>query len=335
MKILIDVPVHEESLRKLKEIPDTDVTAADSAEEPRALPEEMIAETGALFCSVPPVNHQVMKRLKFIQLASVGYDQFLGMGFPGRGIRVCNARGVFDVPIGEWCAAMTVNLVRDLRGMIRNQDKGEWDRAAEFQREVRGMTAGIWGYGGIGRETARLLKCMGLTVHVLVRDTVPPRKDVYQVEGTGDPEGVLPDKVFPAAEKDTFLRGLDFLILAVPLSPENRGMIGPEELGQLPSSAFILNPARGPLIQEQPLIEALRSGRIAGAALDTHYYYPMPPDHPLWKFPNVIMTPHISGSSLSQHFKERIWDVFLINIRRYCSGAPLLNEVSPEKLEPS
>ncbi|MFP4442529.1 MAG: NAD(P)-dependent oxidoreductase, partial [Spirochaetia bacterium] len=280
MKILIDVPVYDECLRRLEEVQDTEITVVDPAEEPRALPDDVIADTEALFCSVPPVNHQIMKRLKFIQLASVGYDQFLGMGFPGRGIRVCNARGVFDAPIGEWCAAMAVNLVRDLRGMIRNQEKGVWDRAAGFQREIRGMTAGIWGYGGIGRETARLLKSMGLTVHVLVRDRVSSRQDVYQVEGTGDPEGVLPDKVYTVREKSAFLKGLDFLILAVPLAPETRGMIGRDELESLPDSAFILNPARGPIIQERPLIDALRTGSIAGAALDTHYYYPMPPDHP-------------------------------------------------------
>jgi len=97
-------------------------------------------------------------------------------------------------------------------------------------------------------------------------------------------------------------------------------------------TAYVLNPARGPLIQEQVLLAALRDGWIAGAALDTHYYYPMPPEHPLWQMPNTIMTPHISGSSGSPFFLERIWDILVQNVERLQQGQPLLNELRPEDL---
>ena len=94
----------------------------------------------------------------------------------------------------------------------------------------------------------------------------------------------------------------------------------------------MLNPARGPIIREAALLQALREQWIAGAALDTHYVYPLPPEHPLWSFPNVILTPHISGSSLSPHFQERLWDIFRSNIGRFQLGEPLLNALTTGQL---
>ena len=228
--------------------------------------------------------------------------------------------------------AMIISLARNLRGMIRNQESQTWDRSAVFQREIRGATVGIWGYGGIGRETARLAKAFGMKVHVMSRRPVGPRRDVYVVPGTGADEGVLPDRQFPEDQEWEFLAGLDFLILALPLTKRTQGLIGERELQALPRTAYVLNPARGPIIQEHALLRALQEGWIAGAALDTHYHYPMPPDHPLWRYPNVIFTPHISGSSLSSHFPERIWEIFLNNVERYRNGRPLLNELTREEL---
>jgi phosphoglycerate dehydrogenase-like enzyme len=153
------------------------------------------------------------------------------------------------------------------------------------------------------------------------------------VPGTGDPEGKLPDRVFGMEQKMEFLAGLDFLILTTPLTPQTEGMVGEAELRALPRQAMLLNPARGPLIQEQALLRALREGWIAGAALDTHYHYPMPPDHPLWQMPNVIMTPHISGAAESTCFLPRAWDIFAGNVERYLAGRPLLNELTRSQLE--
>jgi phosphoglycerate dehydrogenase-like enzyme len=258
--------------------------------------------------------------------------QLFGLDLPQRGIRATNCRGTFDVPIAEWNVAMMINLARDFRQMIRNQDQAVWDRSAQFQREIRGLTVGIWGYGGIGRETARLARHLGLRVHVFTRNGVGPSGDIYVVPGTGDPKGVLPDRVFRAGEELEFLKGLDFLILALPLTKVTEGLIGERELRALPPHAFVLNPARGPIIQQPALLRALTEKWIAGAALDTHYHYPLPPDHPLWRFPNVIFTPHISGSSLSPSFRVRLWEIFSLNVERFSRGAPLLNELTAAQL---
>src|SRR5581483_1132758 len=131
-----------------------------------------------------------------------------------------------------------------------------------------------------------------------------------------------------AGQELDFLAGLDFLVLAVPRTPSTTGMIGEKELRALRPTAFVLNPARGPLIQEEALLQALRRGWIAGAALDTHYHYPLPADHPLWRFPNVILTPHIAGTEAAAYFLPRIWDLFVQNAERYLAGEPLLNELT-------
>lgn len=334
MNILIDLPVYVPILDAIKALPGLNVNLVDPPEERlRPLPQELIADCDALLCTFPPENHQKMHQLKYIQISSAGYKQLIGQGLPNRNIRACNALGVFDVPIAEWNMAMMVNLARDMRKMMHNQCEQIWDRSARFQHEIRGAVVGIWGYGGIGRETARLAKALGLKVHVLSRNGIKARIDIYSVAGTGDPEGVLPDKVFLSGEKEEFLKGLDFLIIAMPQTDHNEGIIGEPELKMMKKGSFLLNPARGPLVNEQALLKALEQNWIAGAALDTHYYYPMPPDHPLWKMPNVILTPHISGSSSSPRFLERVYDIFFQNLKRWQKGVPLLNELSVDDLD--
>jgi phosphoglycerate dehydrogenase-like enzyme len=333
VKIVIDIAAHEPALAALKQRTDCQVELIQPPEErAREIDPKLIADADIYFCSHPPTNHAVLRKLKWMQIASVGYAQLFGLNLPARGVRATNARGCFDVPIAEWNIAMMVNLVRDLRQLIRNQDTSVWDRSAIFQRELRGATVGLWGYGGIGRETARLAQQMGLRVHVMTRRGVEPVHGIYTVPGTGDPEGKLPDRIYKAGEELEFLKELDFLILALPLTKVTEGMIGERELQALPRHAYLLNPARGPIIQEAALLRALREKWIAGAALDTHYHYPMPPDHPLWKFPNVIFTPHISGSSLSPNFKQRLWEIFTLNVEHFSRGEPLLNELSASQL---
>jgi phosphoglycerate dehydrogenase-like enzyme len=294
---------------------------------PWEMPPGLLPGPEVLLCKWPPRNLDALSRLKMIQLSSVGYEHLRDMGFADRAMRVCNARGIFDTAIGEWCLAMMINLVRNLRTMIRNQEHGVWERCERFEQEVRGHVVGVWGYGGIGRETARLAKALGMTVHVMTRNGVRSRQEHYCPEGTGDPEGTLPDRVFVSGQEKEFLSGLDFLVLALPHTRQSDGMIGQDELKALPRHAFLLNPARGPIIQEEALLRALREKWFAGAALDTHFAYPLPADHPLWRFPDVILTPHVSGADKSRLFKGRMAELFRQNVERYRAGQPLLNEV--------
>jgi phosphoglycerate dehydrogenase-like enzyme len=326
--VLIDLKVLEEgTLSRLRALPGVEVQVVKREKEPE-LPSELLRGKQVLLCKLPPKNFDDLTDLEFMQLATVGYEHLRHLGLADRPVRVCNARGVFDTAIGEWNLAMMVNLTRDLRAMIRNQDRAVWERAPRFEEEVRRRTVGLWGYGGIGRETARLAKAFGMTVHVMTRSGVRPRRDAFCEPGTGDPEGVLPDRVFTPGQEPDFLAGLDFLVLALPHTRTSTGLVGALELRALRPTAYVLNPARGPIIQEQALLTALREGWIAGAALDTHFAYPLPPDHPLWSMPNVILTPHISGADHSRLFPARIGELFVQNLERYLAGRPLLNLVT-------
>jgi phosphoglycerate dehydrogenase-like enzyme len=329
--ILVDVPLDQASLQQLQSLPAIRVAVAPPAKDPRPLPPEMLRDQDVLLCKHPPVNFDDLRSLQLMQLATAGYEHLKHLGMAGRPVRVCNARGIFDTAIGEWCVAMMVNLVRDFRGMIRHQEERTWARATRFQQEVRGRVVGVWGYGGIGRETARLAKAMGMTVRVMTRKGISPRVNTYSIPGTGDPDGVLPDQVFTILQEEDFLAGLDFLILALPHTRQSDGMIGERQLRRLQPGAFLLNPARGPIIQEQPLLRALREKWFAGAALDTHYAYPLPADHPLWSMPNVILTPHISGADKSEAYPARMGDLFQKNLTRWLEGEPLLNELTREE----
>jgi phosphoglycerate dehydrogenase-like enzyme len=333
--VLIDLMIDAEYVERMRRLPGVTVHHLDVSAAPQRRDPALLRRIQVLMSKHPPKNFDDLTSLELMQLATAGFDHLSHLKLSSRPFTVCNARGAFDSAIGEWCVAMMINLTRDLRGMIRRQERGQWERAEVFQQEVRGKTVGLWGYGGIGREAARLAKALGMTVHVLSRFGVKPRRDDFIPPGTGDPEGILPDRIFLSGQEREFLSGLDFLILALPRTRTTTGLIGEAELRALPRAAFLLNPARGPIIQERALIQALSEGWIAGAALDTHYYYPMPPDHPLWKFPNVIMTPHISGADKSTAYPPRIGQLCFENLSRHLEGQPLLNVVSKDELRDS
>jgi phosphoglycerate dehydrogenase-like enzyme len=332
MARIVTVEALDEAARRhLESLTGEPVRALGPHRKEWTLPDDLLTGAEALLCKLPPDNLDAASGLRLIQLTSVGYEHLRDRKLGERSVRVCNARGVYDSAIAEWCLAMMINLVRDLPGMFRNQQAARWERALRFQQEVRGRVLGLWGYGGIGRETARLARAFGLTVHVLTRSAVGPRTDAYALPGTGDPDGVLPDRAFVSGQERDFLGGLDFLVLALPLTRHSEGMVGEEQLRALPRTAFLLNPSRGPIVQEAALLRALAEGWIAGAALDTHFAYPLPPEHPLWRAPNVLLTPHISGADRSTCFPARIADLFGQNVVRRRAGRPLFNEITPRE----
>jgi phosphoglycerate dehydrogenase-like enzyme len=297
-----------------------------------ALPPALAAACTVLLTDAAPANLREMRRLRWMQLSSAGYEHMAGLPLAEMGVTVTNASGVNDVPIVEWCLAMLLMFERDMRGLLAMQQQRGWNRLPKYQSELRGRRVGVIGYGSIGRELARACTCLGLDVWAMSRSPIGPRHGHYAVAGVGDPEGIIPSRTFSFAERDTFLAGLDYLVLTLPLSPATTGLIGERELRALPQHAVILNPSRGRLIDEDALLRALREGWIAGAALDTHFHYPLPPEHPLWSMPNVVLTPHISGSTGSRQFLPRLWDLFAQNLGRHLRGEPLLNVIAAADL---
>jgi phosphoglycerate dehydrogenase-like enzyme len=332
--VLLDMALDPRDVQRLQSLPGATIhfSPAPSKDlKERPLPAEILKGKHVLLCKRPPTNLPEAVDLEVMHIGSVGFEHLSHFKLYDSPVRVLNARGLFDTAIAEWCLSMMVNLVRDLPDMFRNQQTKTWSRDMRFHQEIRHKTVGLWGYGGIGRDTARLAKAFGMTVHVLSRSGVKPRPHDYTAPGTGDPQGVLPDRVFNYDQKNEFLNGLDFLILCLPRTANTTGIVGPDELAALPPTAWLLNVARGPIVQETALIDALKNQRLAGAALDVHYAYPLPPEHPLWEMPNVILTPHISGSELSIYFLARIGELYYQNLKRYLEREPLLNEITKEE----
>lgn len=337
LSILISLQVDDQAIARIREVcPQADIRVGPWLNsDGQKMPLELMKGTEVLLCEMPPLNFNDFDQLKWIQLTSAGYSQVLDLPILEKGIRVSNGLGNFDIPVAEWNIMMMLMWHRHMLEMLGNQREKIWDRDAKFQTELRGSIAGFYGYGGIARETARLAKSMGLTVWVMTRDgKVKKRPLKYCVPGTGDPDGLLPDRVFGPAQIEEFLSSVDFLIITMTLTRVTKGIVGEAELRMLKPSAVLINLARAAIIKEEALLKCLREGWIRGAAIDVHYAYPLPPpEHPLWSLPNVILTPHISGSGSSPHFLKRTYDIFLQNLQRYSAGQPLLNELTAAQLQ--
>ena len=145
--ILIDVKVNQEKMKELQEIEGINIEVVEYREKSRIILKDILKDKNILFCMFPPRNFADLDTIEFIQVNSAGYGQLLGLGLAEKGIRACNARGVSNIPIAEWSMAMMINLARDMKRMMRNQEAKIWDRSARFQSEIRGLTLGIWGYG--------------------------------------------------------------------------------------------------------------------------------------------------------------------------------------------
>ncbi len=182
----------------------------------------------------------------------------------------------------------------------------------------------IAGYGSIGREVARQLAALGMRILAVKSRPDVRTDDSFRVPGTGDPDGSIPERIVGDASLAEVAAEAHVLVVTMPLTPASRGIIGREVIAALPDDAWLINVSRGALVDEPVLLDALQSGRLAGAVLDVFGTEPLPADSPWWDAPNVIVTPHASGHTL-QFFDE----LLIENVRRYRAAEPLLNMVDP------
>jgi phosphoglycerate dehydrogenase-like enzyme len=280
---------------------------------------------------MPPRDLSTTRYLKWVQLVSAGINQLTGHPILRSDSRITTASGIHAVPIGEFAISMMLALARHVPRMVRMQDRGEWpkDRWSMFVgTELRGRTLGVVGYGSIGREAARIAK-QGFAMKVLALKRTAYKEDRGYVEkGVGDPAGTLPDKWFRPKQLRELLARSDFVLISTPLTEETRNMIGKEELHAMKPSAFIVNVARGEIINEAALVRALRKRSIAGAGLDVFGVEPLPSTSELWKLENALIAPHVSG--VSPHYDARAVELFAENLHRYVRGKALLNLVDKE-----
>lgn len=247
--------------------------------------------------------------LRWIQTSAAGLDRLLTPTLVQREVLVSNASGVHAPAVVEQAWALTLSLARGLPTFLRQQMKHEWKWASFL--DLAQSTAGIIGLGGIGRQYARVAAAFDMRVIAVDLHTRQKPAGIAELWGM--------DRLHD------LLRQSDVVLIAVPYTPETRDLIHAAELACMKPTALLINIARGGIINEPALIDALQSRRIAGAGLDVCEIEPLPADNPLWDAPNLVLSPHCAG--LSSHRRRRLAEFFCDNLRRYLRKEPLRNLV--------
>jgi phosphoglycerate dehydrogenase-like enzyme len=265
-------------------------------------------------------------RLTWVHSATSGVERALTPASRERGLVVTNARGVFSRPIAEYVLMMILAVSRRLPQLLELQRERTWQPLEGA--ELRDVTVGIVGLGSIGRAVAGLASSFGCRIVAVRRHSereaaAPAAEDdapasaQLRLDRVGGPE-TLPE----------LLAESDFIVLAAPLTTETEDMINAETLALVKPGAWLINVARGRLIDERALLRALREGDLGGAVLDTFRDEPLSPTSPFYDLPNVIVTPHTAWSS--GRVLDRSVELFCDNLRRFASGEALLNVVDPD-----
>ena len=173
------------------------------------------------------------------------------------------------------------------------------------------------------------MRPFNVRVLAVKRDVMHPEDRGYTIEGHGDPGGDYFDRLYPIEALNSMLKECDYVVVTVPLTPSTTGLFGEDEFKAMKPGSYLVHIARGGIVDEKALLQALTEKHLAGAAVDVFSEEPLPPDNPLWKVPNLIITPHISG--FSKKYKERAGIMFAENLKRYLRAEPLLNEYQPER----
>jgi len=268
--------------------------------------------------------------LRWLQALSAGVELIVGDGsepWPAA-IELTNARGVYAIPIAQYTLAAILDVAERGQDRRAQQALGVWaDQDAFTGRSLRGTTLVIVGYGGIGREIARLAAAHGMRVLAVKAKPATLTDDGFRMPGTGDPEGAIPERVVGLADLESIAREADFMSVNLPLTGGTRGVVSRDVLAALPRHAWIVNTGRGPVIDEAALDEALAADRLGGAVLDVFGEEPLPPTSPLWRRANVVVTPHVAGAGATVELQALVAQ----NLRRFVDGEPLLNHVDTER----
>ena len=260
----------------------------------------------------PTTLHRVLDAaplLRWHHAPNAGVNHILTPKYLERDLILTNGSGVHGIPIAEFVIAYLLAYSKRLPSLYKLQNEHDWQRGLPIQ-ELFEKTLLIIGAGGIGQEIAVRAKAFGMRIFGSSRNARP-----------------LPnfDKVVGANEWKQLLPESEFVVIATPLTPETKGMIDVDTLRLFRPDSYLINIARGAIVDESALTKALQAGWIAGAALDTVFTEPLPTESPVWTLPNIFITPHCSGNS--PRVKERTLALFLDNFNRYNQGKPLRNVV--------
>jgi phosphoglycerate dehydrogenase-like enzyme len=251
--------------------------------------------------------------LRWVHTVTAGIDHALAALPRAADVLITNAAGIFDVPIAEMVLAYMLVAAKRIPELLDQQQARTWHLLR--LRELSGLTVGIVGLGHIGREVAR--RCKAMDMRVLGLRKHPER------------EAEFADEVYGPEALGAVLERSHFVVIALPATAETRALIGAPELERMRSDAWLINIARGVILDQEALIDALRAGRIAGAALDVFEEEPLPENSPLWDMDNAIITPHNAWST--PYLKQREAELFLDNLQRYRADEPLRNVIDPSR----
>ncbi|MFZ0102486.1 MAG: D-2-hydroxyacid dehydrogenase [Pseudolabrys sp.] len=263
-----------------------------------------IADTDILLCFSPPMADHVVRdapRLKWIQALGTGVDNIIDLPSLGKEVLVTNVRGIHGAPVSEATIAYMLSLARDLPRASVAHDKGQWERWPAAL--LAGKTVGIFGVGLIAEYLAPICKALHMTV-VGISGSPREAKGFDRMAHRDDFVKVVPE--------------LDFLVALAPLTAETRGIVGAKVFAAMKPTAYLVNVARGGVVDEPALITALESGEIAGAALDVFAQEPLPASSPLWRTKNVTIFSHLGG--YSQGYEDRAMPTIAGNMAKFLSG---------------
>ncbi|HTX80050.1 MAG TPA: D-2-hydroxyacid dehydrogenase [Longilinea sp.] len=331
--VLITVPFPEEQLERLRQVSSRlrimqyDVAHTDE------IPPDAWRRAEVLYTAQILPTPEQAPNLRWLQFHLAAIDFALESEMLRKqDLVVTTLSGVAAPQVGEYVVMMLLGLGHGLPEIFALNAKANWprDRWERFKpSELRGSTVGLVGYGSINREVARLLHAFGVTVLATKRDVLHPEDNNYMLNGLGDPQGDYFTRLYPYKALSSMLKVCDYVVVAVPLTSESRGLISARELKVMKSSAFLVNLGRAGVVDEQALLEALQEKRLAGAALDVFAEEPLPETSPFWRLPNAIISPHIAG--ISSHYMEQSTSFFIENLQRYLENTPLLNRFDPER----
>ena len=254
-------------------------------------------------------------KLKWVQVMSAGVDRFLDIEFRQSSVIMTNVSGIHAIPIGEIVLEQMLMFAKQAPLCFRLKQEKQWKRF--MPTVLRSKTVGIVGLGNIGREVARLAKAFGMSVVATRRST----KRVARAKHV--------DILLPTEQLTKLLKESDFVVLSLPFTSETNRLIGEKELRTMKPTAYLINIARGNIVDEEALIRALDERWIAGAGLDVFATEPLPADSRLWEFTNVIFSPHIAGGM--EDYNIRATELFCDNLRRYLRGKNLFNVIDKKK----
>ena len=333
--VLITVPFSDEILATIRDLSTRLDVLYHPAKKTEDVPDELWERAEVLYTIDVLPEKTMAPHLRWIQSHSAGVDHLMTHEMvTDAAIKLSSTSGIHATNIAEYAFMFMLAFGHRLPTMMAYQADANWpeeDRYATFiPVELRGSTLGIVGYGSIGREIARLARAFDMEVLAVKRDVRHPSDtDSYVVPGTGDPEGNCFHRLYPPEALCSMVSVCDFVVVTVPLTDHTRGMFGAAAFEAMKETAYLINVGRGGVVDEKALLAALEAGAIAGAAMDVFSAEPLPADSPLWKQPNLIISPHVSGSA--RNYNEKAATMFVTNLQRYLKGQELLNLVNKEE----